>query len=62
MERKLYMKPMAKTHVPRFGLLNPTLPVGSDPNDDPIEGKGTRFMDDEDEGHAWGRVWGRTDE
>ena len=53
------MVPMAKVLEHRFSLLNPTMPVGSDPNDDPIEGKGTLFMDEDEQNNAWGRVWER---
>lgn len=60
MEKTHYLKPMAKVFTPKFKLLD-TLPVGSDPNDEPIEGKSTRFMDDDDS-HSWGRVWGRNDD
>ncbi|MBQ1702024.1 MAG: hypothetical protein II023_09165 [Prevotella sp.] len=59
MERKQYIVPMAKVLEHRFSLLNPTMPVGSDPNDDPMEGKGTLFMDEDEQNNAWGRVWER---
>lgn len=61
MERKQYVMPTAKVHIPRFALLaGQTMPVGSDPNDEPIESK-RGFFEDEDN-RQWGRVWGRMDD
>lgn len=58
MKKRVYVKPNAKLHVPKFELL---IPIGQGNNSNPIEVKGNNSFDDTQE-NMWGKVWGRSDD
>ncbi|MBQ6209713.1 MAG: hypothetical protein IJK42_08075 [Prevotella sp.] len=61
MEKQTYIAPNCKLLLPANRLLV-NIPVESNPNEDEILGKGHSGVFEDDDTHAWGRVWGRTDE
>jgi hypothetical protein len=56
MYKKLYIRPIVKTHVPKFE--RPILAGTFEDINDPADWNSKQgFMDDDEESSAWGNVW-----